>query len=551
MRRATYTLLALGLACGGASVSDTTDGDATTAPETGDGDGESDSGESDESDSGPLLDVSPGDVGPPGDKCKVDGDLDAIPDCDDEAPPDSFEEDVQWSWEGDSVWDQVIATPLVGNLTDDDENGEIDLCDVPDIVVPVLGNDDIWYSTAFVYALDGETGAVHWQSERAVWGGVNPALGDIDADGIPEIITIASPSGASLPASHAPKALIAIENDGSLAWEGDDVSIEACDSYCGIALADLDNDGDVEIVVGHLIFDHTGKIVQTLADANPSFSSWENIFPVPADLDDDGDLEVVIGRSAYHHDGSEYFNNDPIRRGMPAVADLDDDPQPEVLLFNADGIHVFEHDGTVKYTELRPTGDTPSVQNWMRPAMVHDVDGDGEPDFAASTRTQYVVYESSVTIKWMAPVLDGTGAAGSTAFDFLGDSTAEAMIADHENLLIFGEQGNVLYTSPRSSRTFYEYPVVADVDNDSSAEIVVPSHVGFDNSSAPTVQVLRDKDDRWIQARRIWNQHAYHVTNVREDGTIPQDEKPSWTELNTFRTQAQIGAGGVCIPPAG
>ena len=33
-------------------------------------------------------------------------------------------------------------------------------------------------------------------------------------------------------------------------------------------------------------------------------------------------------------------------------------------------------------------------------------------------------------------------------------------------------------------------------------------------SGQPALQVLRDADDRWIQARRIWNQHAYYVTNV-------------------------------------
>jgi hypothetical protein len=35
---------------------------------------------------------------------------------------------------------------------------------------------------------------------------------------------------------------------------------------------------------------------------------------------------------------------------------------------------------------------------------------------------------------------------------------------------------------------------------------------------------------------------------VREDGTIPQHEVPSWTQLNTFRTNAQISGAGVCQP---
>jgi hypothetical protein len=91
--------------------------------------------------------------------------------------------------------------------------------------------------------------------------------------------------------------------------------------------------------------------------------------------------------------------------------------------------------------------------------------------------------------------------------------------------------------------------VVADVDNDGSAEIVVVSNETTDDEAgSPTVQVIRDAEDRWIQARRIWNQHTYHVTNVREDGTVPQWEPPHWRELNTYRTNAQIEGGDVCQP---
>jgi len=105
--------------------------------------------------------------------------------------------------------------------------------------------------------------------------------------------------------------------------------------------------------------------------------------------------------------------------------------------------------------------------------------------------------------------------------------------------------------TPRTSDTLLDYPCVADVDNDGSAEIVTVSSQGFGGAPTPTVQVIRDADDRWIPARRIWNQHTYHVTNVREDGTIPQVEPKHWQLLNTFRTQAQIIPGGGTCQPAG
>ena len=103
--------------------------------------------------------------------------------------------------------------------------------------------------------------------------------------------------------------------------------------------------------------------------------------------------------------------------------------------------------------------------------------------------------------------------------------------------------GAVLLTINRQSPTIVEYPVVADIDNDESAEILVTS-----TSGQPALQAIRDVQDRWIQARRIWNQHSYHVSNVREDGTIPQHEPKSWEGLNTFRTNAQIEGGGICQP---
>jgi hypothetical protein len=149
---------------------------------------------------------------------------------------------------------------------------------------------------------------------------------------------------------------------------------------------------------------------------------------------------------------------------------------------------------------------------------------------------------------WTANVIDNSGYAAGTAFDFLGDASAEAMYADETTLFIYDENGDPLLTSPRESWTQWEYPVVADVDNDGSAEIVVGSN---GNGQAPAIQVIRDVEDRWIQARRIWNEHTYHVTNVREDSTIPQFEPKHWLTLNTYRTQAQIAAGGdVCEPPS-
>jgi hypothetical protein len=158
------------------------------------------------------------------------------------------------------------------------------------------------------------------------------------------------------------------------------------------------------------------------------------------------------------------------------------------------------------------------------------------------------IVDADGEIAWQVEAHDA-GNAGATAFDFLGDGTAEAIYADEVTAYAYGPGGEVEMSVPRSSYTNIEYPVVADVDNDGSGEIVVVSNenvAGIDTS--PAVQVFGDAEDRWIQARRIWNEHTYHVTNVHEDGTIPQVEAPHWKSFNTFRTNVQIEGGSACIP---
>jgi hypothetical protein len=296
-----------------------------------------------------------------------------------------------------------------------------------------------------------------------------------------------------------------------------------------IAVADIDHDGDVEIVHHGHVFDHNGALLWS------QFAMGDYVNTI-ADLDGDDNMEVILGPRAFRHDGSMYYNA-PIAEGHPQVADLDGDGEPEVLVVSQTGLSLIEHNGTLTYSNQLA-----NLARWQ-PASIHDFDGDSLPEFAVSSGNAYSVFETDLQPKWTVNIQDGSGYASSTAFDFLGDGTAEAMYADEVNLFIFDGAGQPLLTSPRSSWTQWEMPIVADVDNDGSAEIVVVS-----NGGSPPLQVVRDKLDRWIPARRIWNQHTYHVTNVREDGTIPQFEPKHWKTFNTFRTQAQIANGGVCQP---
>ncbi len=483
------------------------------------------------SNDGPIFDVSVmPDAGIEGPICTVQRDGSGVGTCEQTAPPDAFEPEVQWEWNGATL-PQSWVSPLVANLTDDDDNGTIDLCDIPDVVFVAFAG----FSTGQIVVLSGDDGSEHFIIPTMVDSTVTPALGDIDGDGIPEIIAV-TPS--ALP--------VAFEHDGSLKWTS---PTSAGTVYAaGPALADLDGDGSVEIMVGGAVYDSAGiQLWNSGDDASPGIGS----LVTAADLDGDGDMEVIHGATAYHHDGSAYYSSG-LPPGFPHVANFDGDPAPEIILMNPQGINLLEHDGTVVWQDQRPTGDPPTpFTAWLKPGTVHDFDGDGVSEFATGSANNYTVYEidaAGPTILWQAPVLDASGSAGGTAFDFDGDGIAEAMYADETQLFVFDGTGSPLLTAPRQSGTILEYPVVADIDNDGSAEILVVSNFQPAAGGAPALQAIRDVDDRWIQARRIWNQHTYHVTNVREDGTIPAAEPRHWEQLNTFRTNAQIEGGGICRP---
>ena len=105
-------------------------GDGDGDPGDGDGDGDPDGGT--KFDMAPIPDSGDGDMPP---SCKVVDDMNAVGICEESAPPGSFEPGEQWTFYGPVGFDESIVTPLVVNLTDDDQNGEIDLCDVPDVIV--------------------------------------------------------------------------------------------------------------------------------------------------------------------------------------------------------------------------------------------------------------------------------------------------------------------------------------------------------------------------------------------------------------------------------
>ena len=85
------------------------------------------------------------------------------------------------------------------------------------------------------------------------------------------------------------------------------------------------------------------------------------------------------------------------------------------------------------------------------------------------------------------------------------------------------------YSTEHASNTMMDYPVVADIDGDEHAEILV-CHNGF----SVALTAYKDVQERWARARGVWNQHAYGIDNIGDDLSVPTNATPSFSSTNTW-----------------
>src|SRR6185437_1246620 len=308
---------------------------------------------------------------------------------------------------------------------------------------------------------------------------------------------------------------------------------------------------------------------------------------VISDIDGDGVLDIVTASAAYHADGTKIASVSLTSVQWPAVGDLDLDGKPEVVAVNysAHEIAVWHYDpnsptkGTIITSGVDINGTAPqhcgdASAGYTRgggPPTVADFNGDGVPDVALAGGIAYSILDGKKLMNgdpspiiWTSVTTDCSSAAtGSSVFDFDGKGIAQAVYSDEDYLRIYnGVDGGVIWQTCNTTGTLEELPVVADVDNDGHADIVVVSNAYAagaspaseiycsddpTDASAPHAQagirVFSDANATWVRTRSIWNQHSYHVTNVNDDGTIPKNEQPNWlqTGLNDFRQNKAPG----------
>ncbi|HEX6849856.1 MAG TPA: VCBS repeat-containing protein, partial [Candidatus Polarisedimenticolaceae bacterium] len=424
---------------------------------------------------------------------------------------------LEWSWTTAGSGDpfpnhvHVVSTPLVMDMNADG---------TPDVVFTATDSSSgAMILPGVVRVVSGDDGRELVVPGVLVNATCTVALGDIDGDGRPEIVTVDESGGK----------LLVLEHDGTLKWKATWFLSDVCAAGAP-SLADLDGDGTPEIVMGRQAVRNDGTLMWT--GTGTSGKPILGPHSVVVDLDLDGDLEVLAGPTAYTAGGGVLWTN-PAPDGYTAVANLDGDSFPEVVLVEGGRVRLLDGEsGTTRWGPVSIPGG-----GLGGPPTLADVEGDGTPEIAVSASYQLAVFESDGQLKWNAAISDASSQrAGIAAFDLDANGAAEIVHRDEYFLRVFrGNDGAVLRQTALSSCTWTEYPTVADVDVDGSAEILVGANSNCGLGTDHGVFAFESAGDPWGPARPLWNEYGYHVTNVNDDGTVPAVEKRHWLFLNGFR----------------
>jgi uncharacterized repeat protein (TIGR01451 family) len=456
---------------------------------------------------------------------------------------------------------EAESAPVVVQLTDDNGDGRIDSRDVPDVVF----HTETAAGVAEITARSGLDGTEIWSFPFTA---VNPVAGrlahvaaaDLDGDGVAEIVGIQT-NGR----------LVCLDHTGKVVWVSDQIEGPATGWAGGATIGDLDGDGVPEIAVGRTVLSNTGhKIAVGAATRGQNYNYYAALgYPLPpgidqahsiiADLDLDGRAELIAGDTVYRLQNGQlntvwsYTVPDNLMRdGFTAVANLDGDPYPEIVYVSSGFVMIFNHDGTVRvpYRRLINLSVFTPTTYWAGAPTIADLDGDGIPEILVAGDTELVALRSSLGTYWRKPVDDLGSVTGVSVFDLDGDGLPEVLYQDQSNFYILdGRTGATKYVQANISKTAMEYPVVADLDNDGQADILVPSNKGFDgNVLTQGLHALTGSG--WRSTRPIWNQYSYHVTNVQLDGTVPSPETPSWQAQNTYRANESLPPQARRVPNA-
>jgi hypothetical protein len=354
--------------------------------------------------------------------------------------------------------------------------------------------------------LDGD-GNADWTVSSA-----SLAAGDLDGDGSAEIVAYGA-DGSTLAFTRKGGTwglLWKAAYPAGAPWGPCNSGNHRCPAgWAGPSIHDLDDDGKPEIIREGVVFGADGALRSLQPPGYASYSS--GLFSVLANLDQDPGIELTNGQFIWEWQGGAWVQDPGFpgatssAPGHVAVADFGaygagvPAKNPEIVVVRNNFVMVYAVDGALAMPPVAVPGNgggTPTVS---------DFDGDGLPEVAVAGADYYTVYDidcgpdarpggacsagpcdfdgSGVCpaqgyIAWSRKSQDhSSNVTGSSVFDFEADGTSEVVYGDECFTRVYnGKTGEVVFSQYRSSCTWYENPIVADVDGNFRADLVTPSN---------------------------------------------------------------------------
>ncbi len=337
----------------------------------------------------------------------------------------------------------VAASPSIGDI---DGDGDLE------IVVGDFGSNQVWALHANGTALPG------WPIPVGANVRSTAALADLD------------------PAFPGLEVIVGVQDGTVQAWHWDATPVPGWPvkagnfvERCSPGVGDVDGDGDLEVFVGSwydygatstgglYAFDHTGVPLPGWPKLTATHTSVI-ASPALADLDADGDKEIIVGTYetnakmyVWHHDGTDLAGWPfTIPRGAsstssvtssPAVGDINGDGELEIVDGSCGAcgtVYAWRRDGTLlpgwPFTAN-------AVIDGSSPAL-GDVDGDGAIE-----------------------IVIGSG-SGFTPYGCTAGAISKAYILRHDGTLLPGWPVDLGTATP-------PYPALADVDGDGFVEVAL------------------------------------------------------------------------------
>lgn len=522
-----------------------------------------------------------------------------------EAPASASAEEIEIASMSD-----VVMTPSVANLTDDNGDGATDVFDTPDIVfvsfnrtangcctsrgvlrvVSGACEDD---GTMKTHATLKGLGAGDWvgNSTGVALGNLHPD--DLSAERVPEIVATFKNGGTIAWRRTA--------DDGSaweVMWQNDALpNNQHTRGGAQPSIADLNGDGRPEVIIGNVVLDGpTGKgpndpdlpaaaiawdgreLESSTPGANLGIGNNAFLGPVStvADLDRDGLQEVIAGNTVYGYDGSERWTYEYSTvnsscggsldcDGYNAVGDFDDDEDGEVVIIRQGELFVLNHDGSpvtgiplpirIPGAPADVSAPTYSPAAYVPSAPLYDEDGDLLPPerILCGGALHLPAFDSMgnpIMSGGSQVVVDTAGANESgppTVADFDGDGFAEVGTASSTAYVVFDFQCTGDPLPAECEREWVRWMVEND---DCSSRATGSSVFDFEGDGSAEVVYADETTFRIFRGSdgAILYEDSTHSSNTRVEMPIVVDvDNDGKSEVVIPEPNTNPGLGGIEI----